>query len=808
MAKNEKKNDFVDIEGFIEGEKRPRCIYFIYSQTKDNIEHIKFRVKDEKNKAFENYLNYYKKNIQIDQNKNIISIFEISFYLEKTLLKFYLEMHTFDRKRFASQEEYSIKKDKDLFIYNLEFKGYVDKYLFFFDNNVKPPEKKQLTFVEQFSIFNKYLNEKGLAKIEKGSTKEILVNDSIAILTKNKTNFDFDLFLCLFREIYFYSSIQRLLTIFNIKKININKKIDPKLYDKILKVVLNKPNLILKNLKGNEKLENIFYDVSAIFFKNFEQEYLETLLFPDLTKIKKDEEKTYLKKRAKMMINTILENPEKFSGLNNEIMKKLIDLTKDKKEKFKLIIFTKKLEIKLFIINETLEIIINKIEIDSNSLDYDSNDNIQIIFDYFFKILDYAQKINFKGIFVDIKEKVWENYAEEYYKNKKLKCLYLLRKNINKIKIDKKIIDKIDVYVDNLGFYYIENNKIKNRLLFDFINNDFIFEKQISRDKIDKIAKSINLNSIENDNDPFIQEYKNFPFRKIFKNDYKYFIQKLFSNIGTMDLFYRIFKLYSPEDIIDFEIINEMYFRFIALLNLDPNINNSIHFNGTVVNLIEIFYKANNNKFDVNKLLDKINSNNNLKKENKNISQKFFELQKFSDNLYKKILQIVDFNSKDKNQIKLEYQLINVNKKEIERLIYQLSKSKMEEEITDQFLKELELKIFKKIILTFSKDIILYSRISSFQKKYPNDLLEIYKIYKENCVYNLEDFLIKAENTKNVIYTFTSNLEPYLNQFENKTIETKLFGEINKKNIKQYNISDFKKEIEIEKKIREFYSKK
>ena len=370
MANIKKKYDFEDIEGIIEGEKKPRCIYFIYSQTKDNIENIKFKVKEEKNKAFENYLNYYKKNIKNDQNKNIISIFEISFYLDKALLKFYLEMHTFDRKRFTSQEEYSIKKDKDLFIYNLEFKGYVDKYLFFFDNNVKPPEKKQLTMMEQFSIFNKYLNEKGLAKIEKGSTKEILVNDSIAILTKNKNNFDFDLFLCLFREIYFYSSIKRLLTIFNLKKININKNIDPKLYEKILKVVLNKPNLILKNLEGNENLERIFYDVSAIFFKNFGQTFLETLLFPDLTKIKKDEEKSYLKKRAKMMKKTILENPDKFSGLNSEIMKKLLDSINDKKEKIKLIEFTKKLEIKLFIISETLDKIKPTIEIEPNSIEY------------------------------------------------------------------------------------------------------------------------------------------------------------------------------------------------------------------------------------------------------------------------------------------------------------------------------------------------------------------------------------------------------------------------------------------------------
>ncbi len=206
-------------------------------------------------------------------------------------------------------------------------------------------------------------------------------------------------------------------------------------------------------------------------------------------------------------------------------MKKLLDSTQDKKEKLKLIFFTKKLEIKLFIINETLEIIKNKIEIDQNSLDYNSEDDINKIFDYFFKILTYAQKINFNGIFVDIKEEVWENYVDEYYKSKKIKFLYLLRKNISKIN-NKKIIDKIDFYVDNLGFYFIDKKMIKNRLLLDFLNNDKILFIKISKEKIDKIAKCINLNSI-NEKD-FIIEFKNFKFKNLFKNYYEYFLQKYF----------------------------------------------------------------------------------------------------------------------------------------------------------------------------------------------------------------------------------------------------------------------------------------
>ena len=650
--KNMKKKDngYEVIEGVIEGKQR--SIYFIYSQSKNNIYQINFKPKEDKVDIKELNLKYDKKDIDNAQNKNIVTIFEISFSLKKSLLKFYLEMYTIDKKKkFDSQEEYIIKKDKDLFIYNLEFKGYVEKNWFIFKNDVKPPDKKQLTMMEQFSIFSKYLNDKGLAKIEKGSTKEILVNDSIAILTKNKENFDFDLFLGLFREIYFYSSIKRLLTIFNIKKININKNIDSNQYSKILKVVLNKPNILLKNLDKNENLERIFYDVSILFFKNFEQKFLESLLFPDLSKIKKDEEKAYLNKRAKIMINTILENPEKFSGLDNEIMKKLIDSTNDKKDKLKLLNFTKKLETKLLIINGCLDKIKQKIEIDPNSLEYSIEDNINLIMDYFFNILKYAQKINFQGIFIDIKEEIWKRYSDEFYKNQKIKNLYFIRSSLTKVGYSHQMFHAIDKNIDKLGFEFIEKGNFKNKLLIEFLNNDFLlYENQISKEKINKITKCINLKLIKNNKDPFIQEYKKCNFKNLFKNNYEYFLQKMFLNIETMDSFYNIFKIYSPEDILESEVIKEMHFRFNALLNLDPNINNSIYFNGTVGYLIEIFIKSNNNKFNFKKILDDINANNNLKKEkladlynylllnpndNKNVSQNVCEnVLKYSEDPY------------------------------------------------------------------------------------------------------------------------------------------------------------------------------
>ena len=58
-----------------------RSIYFIYIQTKNNINEIKFKTIDEKFDIKELNLKYNQKNI--DENKNIITIFEISFSLQK-----------------------------------------------------------------------------------------------------------------------------------------------------------------------------------------------------------------------------------------------------------------------------------------------------------------------------------------------------------------------------------------------------------------------------------------------------------------------------------------------------------------------------------------------------------------------------------------------------------------------------------------------------------------------------------------------------------------------------------------------------
>ena len=99
-----------------------------------------------------------------------------------------------------------------------------------------------------------------------------------------------------------------------------------------------------------------------------------------------------------------------------------------------------------------------------------------------------------------------------------------------------------------------------------------------------------------------------------------------------MDSFYDIFKIYLPEEKIDFKTINKIYYKFNSLMNSDPNLNDSKFFNKIVVYLIEIFIKAKNIKFNFKELLDNIDKNNNLKKEKINKLYDYLFLTYSNDN--------------------------------------------------------------------------------------------------------------------------------------------------------------------------------
>ncbi len=105
-----------------------------------------------------------------------------------------------------------------------------------------------------------------------------------------------------------------------------------------------------------------------------------------------------------------------------------------------------------------------------------------------------------------------------------------------------------------------------------------------------------------------------------------------------------------------------MYNRFIALLKLDSNVNDSIYFNEIVKFFLKFlnFFKIKN--FNSKKLFDDINSNNNLKKEKLADLYKYLLTTNLIDN---KIFVYENFFKYSENPVAIEMKNIanNINNK-------------------------------------------------------------------------------------------------------------------------------------------------
>jgi len=157
----------------------------------------------------------------------------------------------------------------------------------------------------------------------------------------------------------------------------------------------------------------------------------------------------------------------------------------------------------------------------------------------------------------------------------------------------------------------------------------------------------------------------------------------------------------------------------------------------------------------------------------------------------------------DKNKIKgINYDLkkifANFDLEEIQGIIYQESKISNKKDIIDE--------VISKFALTLPQDILICLKFNEFPKNYPEITKKIMKAYNSGKHNNLNEFLKEMSNPKNIIYTFSGNLDVIKN-IEN--IKNDKFGYIiNKRNIFEIKISSIKSENEFEKKIDDFFNDK
>jgi hypothetical protein len=172
------------------------------------------------------------------------------------------------------------------------------------------------------------------------------------------------------------------------------------------------------------------------------------------------------------------------------------------------------------------------------------------------------------------------------------------------------------------------------------------------------------------------------------------------------------------------------------------------------------------------------------------------ELIKESNIIKTNLNELVKINEKEFLAINYDLSklLINCNIDEIQALMYTaVEDGKKKDEITDYVL--------SKIALTLPQDILINMKCNKYKEKNLQYYNKIISFYGKGDHSNFANFLKKMDNYKNVIYTFSNNLESINNIND---IKTPLLDTINNENISYIKISSMKTENELELKLEEY----
>ena len=182
------------------------------------------------------------------------------------------------------------------------------------------------------------------------------------------------------------------------------------------------------------------------------------------------------------------------------------------------------------------------------------------------------------------------------------------------------------------------------------------------------------------------------------------------------------------------------------------------------------------------------------------------QISDFINEIFNKIKDLTSIGSNQNSlQVKFKNQIINCGKEEIKGIVYSIIKDKNLDTLYDEGdLKEIEMKVMEYIVPTLSQDIIGISKFSNFERRYKEDLENIYMIYRQSHRSNITEFLEKSTLYKNIIYTFSSILE----HINIKEVDNPLVGKITNDNIENILVSKYKSELELEKSLGDLFENK
>ena len=613
-SKNAKNLEIVKNGNLEDKEEVNYIIYRVKIITNSPKDIIKIKLISKENKKF-------KAEIKLSENNHDIFYYDFNQFNEKISKKDksygFNVSHLHQFKIYLNYIEESIAEEqRDSEIDSLVLS--TSKYFIIKEKKDKKEDKKE-------DIKDK---EKEKEKEGKKENKEEDARGKEREKIKEKEFYDYSLFLYAFKVCYKRQIIIKLLSEFQLDKVDMNKissnlsPIEKNNIKLILDKLENDPEAALKFIEEkNEKMKNKIhlYYIIICFRLIFERETLLNSL-NNILKNKDIQNRIY---------KAIVKNNELFEGtkFSKEQISKMVDVSdtfKRIKRALKYLLYTSDL---LEIISGNLDHIIDvrneelkekgkKSEDFTFKIDIEilkETDDISKIYKYYKNILDKQKEKDIDN-FIVFGPKLFDKYIS-YFKNNNFEYLVLLRNLINQIytinnakvqknkkqKKNKEDDDILKKYKDlkvklkqiihETGICLSTEKKLSNIQILNFIKEDSEYIKEIkNEDEIEKtleLFEGIDMSSI---NDEFLAKWKNINWQDIFADKSENIYNKIRENVNNFkefDILMKILNINQNDSEMKFsqESIKMMREKFVDIF-IEQNNKEEKEFENSLIELI------------------------------------------------------------------------------------------------------------------------------------------------------------------------------------------------------------------------------
>lgn len=637
----------------------------------DNNNYIYFILTHDKSKQFKISLppEYKDGELQTVQEKDMT---EIDNSLSTKIFKFKMILDFLTKEEGKEEYKVAILVEEDngkQFKYNIIIND-TKKNIFEFNFQIQEIGIIPLGYAQQFEIYRDYLIKIGIK--QSSQVNEDFIISVSQIIGPNK-QFDLSFYVLIFLECCNIAKLAtKHLLLFkpdNLKGLGQISKEKLKIPKNILNMLFKTPEKFqFENENNKPKMIKLLLSLVFIFNLYYNHEVLPEML---------EDEKLY------DFLNNKL---EKFIGAIGQIKieKNIVIKLLQKAKNFKIFLiflsFLGKDTIQfLEFINEQKEFFVNFIKEESNKIKKE-NENIQdknkkkeipiINIENFvepkkeddinklYELINLIREFQSKDIKIIKFTPAFIDTYIDFYNEINLDNLFILKKIINIIikKIDKNFESrrKINATIHENGIKLVQNGKLKNSKLLEFISNDEFYQNKRYNKKFYRnleILDGIDISSLEND---FFKKWKEINFCEIFDFDLSEFLRKISFNIKEMKDFELIFSFYDfyKDTEYKFEYIMNMQNRFMEIFDT-YSADKCPNFNKDVIKLI---YLSDKKKVNIYKFL-------------KGFLQTSLDFEKVNEIYLQFIEEHQDF-SKDMKEIIAEYFTKNKNNSNPSNLIF------------------------------------------------------------------------------------------------------------------------------------------